>query len=58
MLVLAPARIVKLLTIGPRAVAHALLRPHHGSLLTAFVLLGLAALITGFARRRNTGPRA
>jgi len=56
MFLLFPFRALRLLTIGPRLLARGLLHPRHGSLRAALVLLGIAALITFFARRKTNGP--
>ena len=52
----APLRDMKIPTTCPRLLARGLLHPRHGSLRAALVLLGVAALITFFARRKSSGP--
>jgi len=49
-----PLRLLKLATIPPRVVAHTLLRPRFGSLRAALVLLGIAAMIAYFGRRKSS----
>jgi hypothetical protein len=58
MLLLAPLRLLRLLTIPSRVAAHLLLRPRFGSLKLAIVFLGLAAAIAFFARRKSSSPSA
>jgi hypothetical protein len=56
MFFLFPFRVLRLLTIGPRIVARTLLRPHFGLLRTAIVVLGIAALVSYFSRRKGITP--
>ena len=58
MLLLAPLRLLRLLTIPPRVASHILFRHHLGSLKLAIVFLGVAGVIAFFARRRSGGTRA
>ena len=57
MLLLAPLRLLRLATLPPRIVGHALFRHRYGSLRLAVVLLGIAGVIAFFARRRSNAPR-
>ena len=53
MLLPAPLRLLRLLTIPPRIVAHTLFRHRLGSLKLAIVFLAIAGMIAFFGRRRN-----
>jgi hypothetical protein len=53
MLLLAPLRLLRLATLPPRIVGHALFRHRFGSLRAALVLIGIAAVIGFFARRKD-----
>jgi hypothetical protein len=50
---LAPLRLLRLATLPPRIVGHALFRHRFGSLRLAVVLLGVAAVIGFFVRRKD-----
>ncbi len=53
MLLLAPFRLLRLATLPPRIVGHALFRHRFGSLKLAIVFLAVAGMIAFFARNRR-----
>jgi len=55
MLLLAPLRLLRLLTIPPRVAGHTLFHPRFRSLKLAIVFLGIAGVIALYARRRSGG---
>ncbi len=58
MVLLAPLRLLRLLTVPPRIVAHTLFRHRFGSLKLAIVFLAIAASIAFFARRKHSSTSA
>jgi hypothetical protein len=58
MLLLAPLRLLRLLTIPHRVAAHTYFGHRFGSLRFAIVFLAVAGMIAFFARRRGSGAKA
>ena len=58
MLLLAPLRLLRLATIPTRVASHLLFQHRFGSLRAGLVLLGIAAVVSYFARRNRTNADA
>ena len=53
-----PFRALRLLTLGPRILGRTLFFPRFHLVRTAIVVLGIAALVSYFNRRKGTTPGA